>query len=243
MNRNAMRFPGLMRMGLIALALGPFDQANDYEAIRQRRLAKLRADLRAEGMSEEEATAEVERLDRAAMDIAEGFPCDWGWAFDQVIKDRTEAARFTAVSAAAHATIGDLLCGQVEHFDSQRDRTIADGLDGHDRLSQALDAAAERMGLRRQKDSGVTVDLDKIPDPSRATVEEIAAAADPPGALTVTADGRLVWRGFLEAIDRPTTIGQITVGGATMVEVNRRRREAGELGTKRQRSEARKGRR
>ncbi len=106
-------------------------------------------------MSEEEATAEVERLGRAAMDIADGSPRDWGWAFDQVIKDRTE---------------------------------------------------------------------------------EIAAAADPPGALTVTADGRLVGRGVLEAIDR-----RLTVGRATMVEVNRRRREAGELGTKRHRK-ARKGR-
>lgn len=227
----------LLRLSLLFLALGAPDPPPDCEAIRQRRLAKLRADLRAEGMSEEEATAEVERLDRAAMDIAEGSPRDWGWAFDQVIKDRTEAARFTAVFAAAHATIGDLLCGQVEHFDSQRDRIIADGLDGHDRLSQALDAAAERMGLRRQKDSGVTVDLDKIPDPSRATVEKIAAAADPHGSLTTTADGRLVGRGVLEAIDL-----RATIGGASMIEVNRRRREAGELGTKRQRR-ARRGKR
>ena len=239
MNRNAMRLPGLLRMGLLALALGAADQPLDYEAIRRRRLAKLRADLLAEGMSEEEATAEVERLGRAAMDIADGSPRDWGWAFDQVIKDRTEAARFNAAYAAAHATIGDMLAQKVQNYQVERTEVVADAARLNApcaNLESAYATIGDLLCGQVEQASGVTVDLDKIPDPSRATVEEIAAAADPPGALTVTADGRLVGRGVLEAIDR-----RLTVGRATMVEVNRRRREAGELGTKRHRK-ARKGR-
>lgn len=157
----------LLRLSPLFLALGAPDPPPDYEAIRQRRLARLRADFLAEGMGEDEAAAEVDRLDRAAMDIADDSPSDWAWAFDKVVKERAEVVRFNAAYEAARATM----------------------------------------------------------------------AADPSGSLVVDKPGRLVGPGLIEAVGAKST-----ANGTTMVEVNRRRREAGELGTKRQRR-ARRGKR
>ena len=237
MNRNAMRLPGLLRMGLLALALGAADQPLDYEAIRRRRLDKIRSDLLDYGLTEDEATAEVERLDREAIEMAGSEGADWSRAMDQALRYRR--ARLLLARGAEVIADGKL-AQKVQNYQVERTEVVADAARLNApcaNLESAYATIGDLLCGQVEQASGVTVDLDKIPDPSRATVEEIAAAADPPGSLTVTADGRLAGRGVLEAIDRRTT-----VGGATMVEVNRRRREAGELGTKRQRK-ARKGRR
>lgn len=57
----------LLRLSPLFLALGAPDPPPDYEAIRQRRLARLRADF-----------------------LADDSPSDWAWAFDKVVKERAE---------------------------------------------------------------------------------------------------------------------------------------------------------
>lgn len=186
------RHPSFLGIALLALAGGFPETPEDLAEIRRGRLARFRAQLLREGLSEAEAEEEEAQADRAAMDIAKGSLPDWGWAFDIVLKERREArASWERVS----------------------------------QISSDMEAKSPRPGA--------TIILSRLPDPERATVEEIAAAADPPGSLTATTDGRLVGRGVVEAIDLRATIG--------MVEVNRRRREAGELGTRRQRKSRRKG--
>lgn len=68
------RHRNLLGLSLLSLALGAagYTEPPDYEAIRQRRLARVRADLLAEGLTEDEATAELERLDREAIEAIGG---------------------------------------------------------------------------------------------------------------------------------------------------------------------------
>lgn len=142
------RLNGLMGIALLALTVGAPDAPPDYEAIRRRRLERLKRDLIAEGMTEDEAAAEVDRLDVEALHTAGGSGCDWSWALDIVLETRLSRRRQAATPVVV--------------------------------IERHSGACAE-----------VGIDIGKLPDPSRATAVEVAAAADPPGSLTVDDGGRV----------------------------------------------------
>lgn len=180
-------FTSLFAVGLAsAMALGAVDQTPDYEAIRQRLLSRVRADLLAEGLTEDEATAEVERLDREAVEMAGSDGAGWSWAMDQALRYR-----------------------RTRLLLARGDEAVADG-------KAAVEAA---RAAREAREKARTLGLgDDLIDPAVYVGCDYTSAASPAAIKA-----------------KPST-------RTTMIEVNRRRREAGELGTKRQRK-ARKGRR
>lgn len=201
------RRPSLLGLGLLlaASALAP-SAPPPLAEVRADRLRAYKAELRRYGVADAEADAEAQRADAAATELG-GSEADWAWAFHEVTQDTLRRLRL------------------------QEDAQRADAVAAYRRVRGHSHQHALADELPRAGNE-VTVALRQLPDPSRATVDEIAAAADPPGFVDgeeVPPHGQATpWGGREAAVTSP--------GRATnMAEVNRQRRAAGLLGTRRQR--------
>ena len=192
------RHRSLLGISLLAVALGADSRPPDYEAIRRRRLAAALRDLRAEGLTAEEAVAEVERLDGEAKMMAGVAGSDWSWAFDLALQARRAQVRAEARVATVLDIDASTAAAQIEAVISgPREAAPVDS------SAEARSAVAEALDTSRMFGRAVIVE-------GHGPIIDIIGA-EPVGFQVTSASGMAA------------------------AEVNRRRREAGELGTRRQR--------
>lgn len=205
----------LLGLSLIAAAASSLAAAPppSFAEMRASRIRTHKAELRRHGFTAEDAEAAAQRADEAAMALG-GSEADWAWAFEAVTRDGLRLLRAQADAARARA-VDAYLQGRSSEIAIYDDPDRRPGT----QPSRIVDAPTPALTLYNVDGQVVGVNLARLPDPSRATSTAIAAAAEPPGAL----------------VEGPPGSGSI---GLRMTEVNRQRRAAGLLGSRRQRQAA-----